>query len=72
MQHTRQFVRRSAAELVAEHPLLVAAAEYVADDATLDALRAYAEAGGHLVLGIRTGYGDGLARARRAAAPDRL
>ena len=72
VQHTRQFVQRSAADLVAEHPILVAAAEYVADDATLDALRAYAEAGGHLVLGIRTGYGDELARARRAVAPDRL
>jgi beta-galactosidase len=44
----------------------------VADDEVLDALRAYAEAGGHLVLGIRTGYGDELARARRGVAPDRL
>jgi beta-galactosidase len=52
--------------------VLVAAAEYVADDATLDSLRRYAENGGHLVIGIRTGYGDELARARRAVAPDRL
>lgn len=72
VQHTRQFVERSAAELVADFPVLVAAAEYVADDAVLDALRAYAEAGGHLVLGVRTGYGDELARARRGVAPDRL
>ncbi|HEV7185679.1 MAG TPA: beta-galactosidase, partial [Leifsonia sp.] len=72
VQHTRQFVAQDAASLVAQYPVLIAAAEYVADDATLDALRAYAEAGGHLVLGIRTGYGDELARARRGIAPDRL
>ncbi|MDN4612832.1 beta-galactosidase [Leifsonia sp. F6_8S_P_1B] len=72
VQHTRQFVEHSAVDLVKRYPVLVAAAEYVADDAVLDALRAYAEAGGHLVLGIRTGYGDELARARRGVAPDRL
>ena len=72
VQHSRQFVAQSAEELAARYPVLVAAAEYVADDAVLDALRAYAEAGGHLVLGIRTGYGDELARARRGVAPDRL
>ncbi|MGO4595057.1 beta-galactosidase [Leifsonia sp. 2TAF2] len=72
VQHTRQFVQHSATDLVERYPVLVAAAEYVADDAVLDALRAYAEAGGHLVLGIRTGYGDELARARRGVAPDRL
>ncbi|GAA1447463.1 beta-galactosidase [Leifsonia poae] len=72
VQHTRQFVEQDAADLVAQYPVLVAVAEYVADDAALDALRAYAEAGGHLVLGIRTGYGDELARARRGVAPDRL
>ena len=70
--HTRQFRDADPAELAARHPVLIAAAEYVTDDATLDALRAYAEAGGHLVLGIRTGYGDELARARRGVAPDRL
>ena len=70
--HGRQFVQLDARELVARYPVLVAAGEYVADDQTLDALRAYADAGGHLVLGIRTGYGDELARARRAVAPDRL
>ncbi|MGH1525510.1 beta-galactosidase trimerization domain-containing protein [Leifsonia sp. L25] len=72
VQHTRQFLGQPTAELVERYPVLVAAAEYVADDAVLDALRAYAEAGGHLVLGIRTGYGDELARARRGVAPDRL
>ncbi|WP_158861702.1 beta-galactosidase [Leifsonia sp. AG29] len=72
VQHTRQFVEQSAAELSARYPVLIAAAEYVADDTVLDALREYAAAGGHLVLGIRTGYGDELARARRGVAPDRL
>ena len=38
----------------------------------LDALVRYAEAGGHLVVGIRTGYGDQLARARPERAPGRL
>ena len=72
VMHSRQFVLEDSAALVAKYPVLIAAAEYVADDATLDALRDYAEAGGHLVLGIRTGYGDELARARRGVAPDRL
>jgi beta-galactosidase len=57
---------------VAAHPVVVAAAFYVATDAQLEFLRAYAEAGGHLVLGIRTGYGDELARARKEVAPGRL
>ena len=52
--------------------MLVAPAVYVASDADLDLLRDYAAAGGHLVIGIRTGYGDREARARVAVAPDRL
>ncbi|UAJ79791.1 beta-galactosidase [Leifsonia sp. ZF2019] len=72
VQHTRQFLAEDPATLAQRFPVLVAAAEYVTPDATLDALRAYAEAGGHLVLGIRTGYGDDLARARRGVAPERL
>ena len=43
---------------------------FVATDADLDLLRDYAAAGGHLVIGIRTGYGDEEARARVAVAPD--
>jgi len=64
IQHVAQFVAADPAELAARHPVLVVPALYVVDDATLDALVAYAEAGGHLVVGIRTGYGDELARAR--------
>jgi beta-galactosidase len=59
----------SAAEL---HPVLIAPALYVADDGMLDWLGAYAEAGGHLVLGPRTGYGDHEAQARHVVTPARL
>ena len=62
----------TADELVERHPVLVAAALYVASDELLDLLADYAAAGGHLVLGVRTGYGDEEARARIAVAPDRL
>ncbi len=61
-----------AVALAERYPVLVAPALYVATDADLDLLRDYAAAGGHLVIGIRTGYGDEEARARVAVAPDRL
>ncbi|MFK4272224.1 beta-galactosidase [Streptomyces milbemycinicus] len=53
-------------------PLLAAPAFYTADDATLDRLLAYAESGGHLVIGPRTGYADPEARARTDVQPARL
>ncbi|MDQ0947900.1 beta-galactosidase [Streptomyces phaeochromogenes] len=53
-------------------PVLVAPAFYAADDTTLDRLLAYAEAGGHLVLGPRTAYADHEARARTEEQPARL
>ncbi|MDO0917291.1 beta-galactosidase [Streptomyces sp. DT2A-34] len=59
-------------EAVQRHPVLVAPALYVVDDSTLDWLEAYAEAGGHLVLGPRTGYADHEARARHEPTPGRL
>jgi beta-galactosidase len=70
--HVGQAQAIGAAELAARFPVLVAAALYVASDADLDLLRDYAAAGGHLVIGIRTGYADEEARARVAVAPDRL
>jgi beta-galactosidase len=70
--HADQFQQRDAADFVAEFPTLVVPTLYIADDAMLDALVRYAEAGGHLVVGIRTGYGDQLARARAERAPGRL
>jgi beta-galactosidase len=60
------------AEVAKELPVLIAAGLYIADDALLDWLRAYAEAGGHLVLGMRTGYADHEARARLETKPSRL
>jgi beta-galactosidase len=70
--HVGQARDLGAAELAARFPVLVAPALYVASDADLDLLSDYAAAGGHLVIGIRTGYGDEEARARVAVAPDRL
>ena len=70
--HVEQAAELGAAELAERYPALVVPALYVADDATLDLLREYASAGGHLVIGPRTAYGDELARARVAVAPDRL
>jgi beta-galactosidase len=68
--HTEQL--GDPAEAAAQFPALVAAGLYVADDALLDWLGEYAAAGGHLVLGPRTGYGDQEARARLEVKPARL
>jgi len=55
-----------------EHPVLIVPALYVADDALLDRLLAYAADGGHLVLGFRGGYADEEARPRTVMQPARL
>ncbi|NHI17773.1 beta-galactosidase [Microbacterium excoecariae] len=70
--HVEQAEALGAEELARRFPVLIAAGLYVADDAQLDLLRAYAHAGGHLIVGIRTGYGDEEARARVETAPARL
>ncbi|MDQ1073581.1 beta-galactosidase [Streptomyces canus] len=71
--HARQLYERMAPQEAARrHPVLVVPALYIAADATLDWLAAYAHAGGHLVLGPRTGYADHEARARHEPAPGRL
>lgn len=70
--HVGQALELGAAELASRYPVLVAPALYAASDADLDLLRDYAAAGGHLVVGIRTGYGDEEARARVEVAPARL
>lgn len=57
------------ATVARELPVLVVAGLLVADDELLGWLRAYAEAGGHLVLGPRTGYGDEEGRARLEVKP---
>jgi beta-galactosidase len=76
--HDRQLVPGGGAAAVdpaavaAELPVLLVPGLYVATDELLDWLVSYAEAGGHLVLGIRTGYADHLARARTETKPGRL
>ena len=70
--HARQAVSMAPEDAALRHPALVAPALYLADDATLDWLADYAHAGGHLVLGPRTGYADELGRARHEPAPAHL
>jgi beta-galactosidase len=77
--HTRQLVGAAAgdglndpAHAALEHPVLVVPGHYISEDATLDWLVAYAAAGGHLVLGPRTGYADPEGRARNEIAPARM
>ena len=65
-------IRLLAAEVAARYPVLIAAAFYTAADEDLDFLIDYAQAGGHLVVGPRTGYGDGEGRARTQRAPARI
>ena len=55
-----------------DHPVLIVPALYVADDALLDRLVAYAAGGGHLVLSFRGGYADEEARPRTVTQPARL
>lgn len=59
----------AAAAMVARWPVLVVPALYVASDATLDLLVAYAAAGGHLVLTPRTGYATDENVIRPVVAP---
>ena len=61
-----------AAALAARRPVLVVPGLYIADDALLEFLDAYAQAGGHLVIGFRTGYADTEARPRHEVMPGRL
>lgn len=56
-------------EFAAQYPVLVAAGLYLLDDDDAAWLSAYARAGGHLVLGPRTGYADQLAQAKAQVAP---
>ncbi len=59
----------SAGEAAERYPVLVVAALYTAADEDLDFLAAYAESGGHLVLGPRTAYADPEARPREERQP---
>lgn len=70
--HDTHLTGTSPKEAAATHPVLVAAGVTIADDAWLSWLEQYAAAGGHLVLGIRTGYEDEEARARAERKPAHL
>jgi beta-galactosidase len=63
---------RDADELVRRWPALVVPGLYIATDETLELLRDYAEAGGHLVLTPRTGYADEEAVVRHEVMPGLL
>ena len=67
--HPAQLREAAPAEYAVRVPVLVAAAFTVASDDDLVWLREYAAAGGHLVVGIRTGYEDEHARARLERKP---
>ncbi len=67
--HDEQVVDLDPAAVVAELPVLVVPGLLVADDRLLLWLRSYAAAGGHLVLGIRSAYGDEEGRARTQVKP---
>ena len=58
--------------VVERWPVLVVPGLYIADDALLEALRRYAEAGGHLVLTPRTGYANEEGAARHEVMPGLL
>ncbi|GAA2228397.1 hypothetical protein GCM10010413_25710 [Promicromonospora sukumoe] len=70
--HDAQLTDASPEDTARELPVLVAAGVTIADDAWLQWLERYAAAGGHLVLGIRTGYEDEEARARAERKPAHL
>jgi len=69
LYHAGALTESDPVEVAGELPVFVVAGYYAADDAVLAWLLAYADAGGHLVIGPRTGYADTEARARREVAP---
>ncbi|ROR72423.1 beta-galactosidase [Bogoriella caseilytica] len=62
----------TAEELLERYPVVVVPGLYVAQEETLATLRRYAELGGHLVIGPRTGYTDEVARVRVEPQPGGL
>jgi beta-galactosidase len=64
-----QLERQDPASLAASLPVLVVPALVLVGDELAEWLRAYAAAGGHLVLGIRTATSDDAGRVRRDPQP---
>lgn len=67
--HQSQLTDRDPAGFAATQPVLVAAGLAITTDAELKWYDDYAAAGGHLIVGIRTGYQDHEARARTDRKP---
>jgi len=67
--HADRFEQLDAASLATSLPTLVAPALYIAGDALVANLRAYAAAGGHLVLGVRSACADDIGRVRSDRQP---
>jgi beta-galactosidase len=64
-----QLMAEDAARFAARRPVLVATGWYTTTDEHLAWLDAYAAAGGHLLIGPRTAYGDCEGRARTQVKP---
>ena len=59
-------------EFISKHPFLCVPGYLIADDEVLNFIDSYAEKGGHLILGPRTGYGNINGTMRTTVAPGRL
>jgi beta-galactosidase len=70
--HDSQIISLDPAAVAADLPVLIVPGLLVAEDALLIWLRDYAAAGGDLVLGPRTAYGDDEGRARTEVKPAHL
>lgn len=69
IMHAEDFELLDPAALVKQLPTLVVPGLYLASDRLVANLLAYAEAGGHLVLGIRTAYADEIGRPKLDRQP---
>ena len=67
--HQSQLADLDPARFAATQPVLIAAGLAITTDAELEWYDAYAAAGGHLIVGIRTGYQHQEARARTGRKP---
>ncbi|WP_247046334.1 beta-galactosidase [Arthrobacter rhizosphaerae] len=70
--HQSQIKEMDPTEFADAHPVLIAAGLAITTDTELEWYDAYAAAGGHLIIGIRTGYQDHEARARTDRKPANL
>jgi beta-galactosidase len=69
IMHAADFELLDPAALAQQLPTLVVPGLYLASDRLVAGLLAYAEAGGHLVLGIRTAYADEIGRPKLDRQP---